>query len=104
MIEFADFSFHHSDPGDPSSKPPANFFSTLPFRTSKLKNEAVKGAEHAFDQLLNTMDSETNHVISVGGITERGHFVSWVYPEYPQDQVEQLAIVSEGIFYYDGKL
>jgi len=104
MIEFADFSFHYSDPGDPSNNPPSDFFSTLPFRTSKFKNEALKGARHAYNRLLNTVDSEAKYVISDGAITERCHYTSWLFPECPQDKVEQLAMAQDGFLYFDGIL
>lgn len=102
MLEFIDLTFHYSDPGDPGDSPPSDFFSTLPFRTSKFKNEAIKGAHRAYDRLLDTSDSEAKHVISVGGITERGHYLSWLFPECPQNQVEEMAMISESLLYYDG--
>ncbi|PGH12319.1 hypothetical protein AJ79_04385 [Helicocarpus griseus UAMH5409] len=94
-IEFTKVKFDNSDPGDPGYDPPAGYFNTLPYRTSRFRDDTVNNAT-AYIRASYGEDR-----LARSAITERGHLTSWILPELPNGLTKPTSEFVETSFYLD---
>jgi hypothetical protein len=98
---FSDYSFEFSVPGDPDHDLPAAYFGTIPFRTSKFKDAAVKVSKDTVDEWSPRLGINFDPY-QVGGLTTRGHASSWGLAEVPLSVCEMFTRVGEVFLIWDG--
>lgn len=98
---FTDLRFDNSELGDPGQEVPAKFFSILPFRTSKLKDEVLRSAKGAALEWAQITGIDAENLCC--GSTTRGHLCCWAFPELSREKLVAGIILYDILLYYDGQ-
>lgn len=101
MLQFDDISFKNSDPPGPNDIPPEGFFSLLPYRVSKFREDTLKTAQKVCGAHQNGDVAET--LSQTSGHTEKGHVNSWAFPETPPDLIDIMAQLTDLLIAWDGE-
>ncbi|GJP96988.1 unnamed protein product [Aspergillus niger] len=90
LLDLENYPFQYSYPCDPKHSPPDRFFSQLPFRTSRLRDDFVE-LSASYDGDLEGHD-----------ISGRGHYMHWLMPECPPSLADAvLKICDASILWND---
>ena len=103
MADFCGYPFKYSDPADIGDFPLDNHYSILPLRVSKFLNIAIEPATSATKEWAEALGIESRDLAAYGGITSRGHAVSWLFPDLPPPLIPLMVRLYEFICYWDGR-
>jgi hypothetical protein len=98
---FENFHFELSVAGDPDHELPPGYFSIIPFRTSKSRSLHEETSRKAID-VWKERYPDIRSIGRTGALTERGHAISWMFPQISQDVAEDWVIIYDALLIWDG--
>jgi hypothetical protein len=98
---FKSFPFEFSVCNDPEHELPPDYPSIIPFRTSKGRKHHAEVSKKANDEWKHGYP-DLPAIGRSGALTERGHAISFMFPEIPTDIAEDWVKIYEALLVWDG--